>query len=150
MGWTGSALAEGERGDGRAGVPGQGCGDVVAGVVSQAGEQGSCIARQAILTAEWPDTVTGVTLKLWGGESDSGCCSASDVEDARRVAAQLGIPHYVFNFSDDFDASVVDPYAGAYAAGATPNPCVECNRTMKFGRALERRFGIEVFGPQGY
>jgi tRNA-specific 2-thiouridylase len=82
--------------------------------------------------------VTGVTLKLWGGESDSGCCSVSDVEDARRVAAQLGIPHYVFNFADDFDANVVDPYVAAYAAGNTPNPCVECNRTMKFGRVLER------------
>jgi tRNA-uridine 2-sulfurtransferase len=82
--------------------------------------------------------VTGVTLKLWGGESDSGCCSVSDVEDARRVAAQLDIPHYVFNFSDAFDAHVVDPYARAYEAGRTPNPCVECNRTMKFGRVLDR------------
>jgi tRNA-specific 2-thiouridylase len=82
--------------------------------------------------------VTGVTLKLWGGDSDSGCCSVSDVEDARRVAAQIGIPHYVFNFSDGFDHDVVDPYVRAYAAGETPNPCVECNRTMKFGRVLER------------
>jgi len=82
--------------------------------------------------------VTGVTLKLWGGESDSGCCSVSDVEDARRVAAQLGVPHYVFNFADAFEASVVDPYIGAYAGGETPNPCVECNRTMKFGRVLAR------------
>jgi tRNA-specific 2-thiouridylase len=82
--------------------------------------------------------VTGVTLKLWGGESDSGCCSVSDVEDARRVAAQLDIPHYVFNFSDDFDAHVVAPYVDAYAAGETPNPCVECNRTMKFGSVLAR------------
>jgi len=82
--------------------------------------------------------VTGVTLKLWGGESDSGCCSAADVEDARRVAAQLGIPHYVFNFTDDFDAHVVAPYVNAYASGETPNPCVECNRTMKFGRVLDR------------
>jgi tRNA-specific 2-thiouridylase len=82
--------------------------------------------------------VTGVTLKLWGGESDSGCCSVADVEDARRVAAQLAIPHYVFNFTDDFEASVVTPYTDAYAAGRTPNPCVECNRTMKFGRLLDR------------
>jgi tRNA-specific 2-thiouridylase len=82
--------------------------------------------------------VTGVTLKLWGGESDSGCCSVSDVEDARRVAAQLDIPHYVFNFSDEFDTNVVEPYVDAYAAGTTPNPCVECNRTMKWGKALAR------------
>lgn len=82
--------------------------------------------------------VTGVTLKLWGGESDSGCCSVSDVEDARRVAAQLDIPHYVFNFADDFDAKVVEPYVAAYASGRTPNPCIECNRFMKWGRLLDR------------
>ena len=82
--------------------------------------------------------VTGVTLKLWGGASDSGCCSVSDVEDARRVAAQLDIPHYVFNFADDFSDRVVGHYADAYEHGRTPNPCVECNRTMKFGRALDR------------
>jgi tRNA-specific 2-thiouridylase len=82
--------------------------------------------------------VTGVTLKLWGGASDSGCCSVGDVEDARRVAAQLDIPHYVFNFSDDFEARVVTPYTEAYARAETPNPCVECNRTMKFGRLLDR------------
>jgi tRNA-specific 2-thiouridylase len=82
--------------------------------------------------------VTGVTLKLWGGESDSGCCSVSDVEDARRVAAQLGIPHYVFNFADAFDESVVAPYVDSYERGETPNPCVECNRTMKFGRVIDR------------
>ena len=62
----------------------------------------------------------------------------ADVEDARRVAAQLDIPHYVFNFTDDFEANVVRPYTDAYANGRTPNPCVECNRTMKFGRLLER------------
>ncbi len=82
--------------------------------------------------------VTGVTLKLWGGESDSGCCSVGDVEDARRVAAQLDIPHYVFNFGDDFNAHVVEPYVAAYASGRTPNPCVDCNRMMKWGRAFER------------
>jgi tRNA-specific 2-thiouridylase len=91
----------------------------------------------ARLLAEGHD-VTGVTLKLWGGESDSGCCSVSDVEDARRVAAQLGIPHYTFNFADDFAVAVVGPYVDAHAGGLTPNPCVECNRSIKFGRLLER------------
>ena len=93
----------------------------------------------AALLREQGHDVTGVTLKLWGGESDSGCCSVSDVEDARRVAAQLDIPHYVFNFTDEFDAAVVDPYVDAYANGSTPNPCVECNRTIKFGRLLRAR-----------
>lgn len=92
----------------------------------------------AAMLVEAGHDVTGVTLKLWGGESDSGCCSASDVDDARRVAAQLGIPHYVFNFTDDFGTNVVAPYVDSYAAGRTPNPCVECNRTMKFGRLLAR------------
>jgi tRNA-specific 2-thiouridylase len=92
----------------------------------------------AALLHEQGHDVTGVTLKLWGGESDSGCCSVSDVEDARRVAAQIGIAHYVFNFADAFDTDVVAPYVDAYAMGETPNPCVECNRTMKFGRVLER------------
>jgi tRNA-specific 2-thiouridylase len=92
----------------------------------------------AALLREQGHEVTGVTLKLWGGESDSGCCSVGDVEDARRVAAQVGIPHYVFNFADAFESDVVHPYVDAYASGETPNPCVECNRTMKFGRVLER------------
>lgn len=82
--------------------------------------------------------VAGITLKLWGGESDSGCCSIADVDDARRVAAQIGIPHYVFNLTDEFDANVVQPYVDAYQSGQTPNPCVECNRTIKWGPALDR------------
>jgi tRNA-specific 2-thiouridylase len=105
-------------------------------MVMMSGGVDSSVAA-AVLRDEGHD-VTGVTLKLWGGESDSGCCSASDVEDARRVAAQLGIPHYVFNFTDDFDEHVVGPYVDAYASGETPNPCVECNRTMKFGRVINR------------
>jgi tRNA-uridine 2-sulfurtransferase len=105
-------------------------------LVAMSGGVDSSVAA-ARLQASGHD-VTGVTLKLWGGESDSGCCSVSDVEDARRVAAQLGIPHYTFNFADDFTAAVVDPYVEAHAAGRTPNPCVECNRSIKFGRLLER------------
>jgi tRNA-uridine 2-sulfurtransferase len=105
-------------------------------LVAMSGGVDSSVA--AGLLQEAGHEVTGVTLKLWGGESDSGCCSAADVEDARRVAAQLGIPHYVFNFVDDFDAHVVRPYVESHGAGQTPNPCVECNRSIKFGRLLER------------
>jgi tRNA-uridine 2-sulfurtransferase len=105
-------------------------------LVAMSGGVDSSVA--AALLRDAGHDVTGVTLKLWGGESDSGCCSAADVEDARRVAAQLDIPHYVFNFTDDFDAKVVGPYVDAYADGRTPNPCVECNRSVKFGRLLDR------------
>jgi len=82
--------------------------------------------------------VVGVTMKLWGGDSDTGCCSVSDVDDARRVAQQLDIDHLVFNFGDDFDARVVEPYVNDHAAGITPNPCIECNRHIKFDRLLRR------------
>src|SRR6476646_4040364 len=105
-------------------------------LVAMSGGVDSSVA--AAMLADAGHDVTGVTLRLWGGDSDSGCCSVGDVEDARRVAAQLDIPHYVFNFADDFTAAVVDPYVDAYEAGRTPNPCVECNRSIKFGRLLDR------------
>ncbi len=82
--------------------------------------------------------VEAATLKLWGGDGDSGCCSVADVDDARRVAQQLGVRHHVFNFGADFDTHVVDPYVQAHADGYTPNPCVECNRHVKFDRLLVR------------
>ncbi len=114
-------------------------------LVAMSGGVDSSVA--AALLLEQGHDVTGVTLKLWGGESDSGCCSVADVEDARRAAAQLGIPHYVFNFTDEFEATVVAPYVDAYASGQTPNPCVECNRWMKFGRLLARAeaLGFDAF-----
>ena len=82
--------------------------------------------------------VVGITMRLWGGDSDTGCCSVADVDDARRVAQQLGIDHLVFNFTDDFDEHVVAPYVRAHQQGLTPNPCIECNRHLKFHRLSER------------
>ena len=82
--------------------------------------------------------VVGITMRLWGGDSDTGCCSIADVDDARRVAQQLGIDHLVFNFTDDFHRHVVDPYVQAHQQGITPNPCIECNRHLKFDRLSER------------
>ena len=92
----------------------------------------------ALLLKEQGHDVVGVTMKLWGGDSDTGCCSVSDVDDARRVAQQLDIDHLVFNFGDDFDTHVVEPYVQAHATGVTPNPCIECNRSVKFARLAER------------
>ena len=105
-------------------------------LVAMSGGVDSSVAA-AVLRDQGHD-VTGVTLKLWGGASDSGCCSVSDVEDARRVAAQLDVPHYVFNFAEEFDARVVEHYVESYASGRTPNPCIECNRSIKWGRLYER------------
>lgn len=92
----------------------------------------------AALLQEAGHEVVGVTMKLWGGPSDTGCCAVSDVDDARRVADRLGIEHHVFNFGDDFERNVVGPYVADHAAGRTPNPCIECNRHLKFDRLLRR------------
>ncbi|MBI2709295.1 MAG: tRNA 2-thiouridine(34) synthase MnmA [Actinobacteria bacterium] len=105
-------------------------------LVAMSGGVDSSVAA-ALLLDEGHDVV-GVTLKLWGGESDSGCCSVSDVDDARRVADRLGVEHHVFNFEIDFSARVVEPYVADHLAGRTPNPCIECNRHLKFDRLLER------------
>lgn len=105
-------------------------------LVAMSGGVDSSVA--AALMLEGGHDVVGVTMKLWGGDSDSGCCSAADVVDARRAADMLGIDHHVFNFGDDFDNDVVEPYVEAHQRGRTPNPCIECNRSIKFKRLLLR------------
>ena len=92
----------------------------------------------AALLVEQGHEVVGVTLRLWDNDTDAGCCSVAEIDDARRVAHVLGIDHLVWTFVDEFDAQVVAPYAAAHAEGLTPNPCIECNRHLKFGRLLRR------------
>jgi tRNA-specific 2-thiouridylase len=105
-------------------------------LVAMSGGVDSSVAA-ALLAADGHEVV-GATMKLWGGPSDSGCCSVADVDDARRVAQQLGVAHHVFNFTEEFDRHVVDPYVAAHATGLTPNPCVACNRHLKFDRFARR------------
>ena len=66
------------------------------------------------------------------------CCSLSDVEDARQVAFRLGMKYYVFNFKDDFKEKIIDKFIRCYECGITPNPCIDCNRYMKFEKLYER------------
>jgi tRNA-uridine 2-sulfurtransferase len=105
-------------------------------LAAMSGGVDSSVAAARLLAAG--HDVVGVTMKLWGGESDTGCCSVSDVDDARRVAQQLGITHHVWNFGDEFERDVVGPYVDDHRRGATPNPCIECNRRLKFDRLVAR------------
>ena len=86
--------------------------------------------------------VIGVTMKLWEGPNgempETGCCTASDSEDARKVAAKLDIPYYVLDYTESFSEKVVDNFIDMYAQGLTPNPCVECNRSVKFDHFLKQ------------
>lgn len=97
----------------------------------------------------------GATMKLFHNEDvciprENSCCSLEDVEDARSVACSLGIPYYVFNFTDRFREDVIDRFVNAYETGATPNPCIDCNRYMKFEklflRAQELNYDYVVTG----
>src|ERR1700733_2160679 len=105
-------------------------------LVAMSGGVDSSVA--AALLVEQGHEVVGATLKLWGGPSDSGCCSVADVEDARRVAQQLGVTHHGFNLTEEFDRKVVAPYVGEHARGGTPNPRLACTPSIKFDRLLHR------------
>jgi tRNA-uridine 2-sulfurtransferase len=107
-------------------------------MVAMSGGVDSSVAAALVAERCGRDAVVGATLKLWGGPSDSGCCSVADVEDARRVCDRLGLVHRVFDFSAEFEKEVVEPYVSGHANGSTPNPCIECNRHLKFDRLLAR------------
>ena len=110
-------------------------------LIAMSGGVDSSVA--AFLMKEQGCECIGATMKLFHNE-DIGvsrtktCCSLEDVEDARLVALRLGIPYYVFNFSDDFKGQVIDRFISSYERGATPNPCIDCNRYLKFERLYER------------
>lgn len=114
-------------------------------VVGMSGGVDSSVA--AFLLKEQGYDVVGVTMRLWQEEADvmetgKECCSLSAVEDAKRVAEQIGIPHYVMNFSEDFKTHVVDYFVGEYLKGRTPNPCIACNRYVKWEALLHRSLEI--------
>lgn len=103
----------------------------------------------AFLTKEEGFDCTGATMKLFsnediGVEGESRCCSLDDVEDARSVANRLGIPFFVFNFSDNFRREVIERFIAAYKSGATPNPCIDCNRFLKFDKFFSRAKELDI------
>ncbi len=116
-------------------------------VVGMSGGVDSSLA--AALLAEQGHDVIGVTIKTWeyddvGGNkaADSSCCSLDGIGDARRVCSELGIPHYVFDFSEEFRLGVIDPFVESYLEGLTPNPCVLCNRRIKWERLIRKALGM--------
>ena len=115
-------------------------------VVGMSGGVDSSVA--AYLLKEQGYQVIGVTMQVWQDEpqavqeEEGGCCGLSAVEDARRVAQYLGIPYYVMNFKREFKERVMDYFVDEYLSGRTPNPCIACNRFVKWEALLERSLKI--------
>ncbi len=115
-------------------------------VVGMSGGVDSSVAAYLLLEAGYE--VIGVTMQIWQKEDDDtasengGCCGLSAVEDAARVAQKLGIPHYVMNFRDEFQEKVISYFMDEYLAGRTPNPCIACNRYVKWESLLQRSLQI--------
>lgn len=92
----------------------------------------------AVLLRQQGYSCDGAMLRLYNGEVEGTCCSADDAADARSVAYGLGMKFYVFNETERFARDVMDRFVAEYCAGRTPNPCIDCNRCLKFGALLER------------
>jgi tRNA-uridine 2-sulfurtransferase len=113
-------------------------------VVAMSGGVDSSVA--AALLVEQGHDVIGVSMQLYdqtdGNRTFGSCCTLDDLHDARRVAAAIGIPHYILNFERQFDEQVVSNFVREYASGRTPLPCAHCNSDLKFSTLLERACGF--------
>ena len=111
-------------------------------LIAMSGGVDSSVAAKLMLDAGYD--CMGATMKLFDSDDilmaqrEKTCCSLSDVEDARSVARRLGMPYQVFNFKGDFKEKVIDKFIATYEAGGTPNPCIDCNRYLKFDHLLNR------------
>ena len=106
-------------------------------LIAMSGGVDSSVA--AYLTLKKGLTCTGATMRLLGHDTEeSACCSLEDVEDARSVAFRLGMPYHVFNFTGEFEEKVIRKFVRCYEQGLTPNPCIDCNRYLKFEYLLQR------------
>lgn len=118
-------------------------------VLGMSGGVDSSVA--AYLLKEQGYEVIGVTMQIWQDknpdavEKEGGCCSLSAVDDARMVAEKLGIPFYVMNFKDIFKEKVIDYFIEEYHMGRTPNPCIACNRYVKFEEFMRRAFALDAY-----
>ena len=123
-------------------------------VVAMSGGVDSAVT--AALLAERGHEVVGITLRLYdadaGARRKGACCAGQDIDDARRVADELGFPHYVLDYRRRFRDDVIEPFAAGYARGETPIPCVLCNRTVKFRdlRAAARDLGAAALATGHY
>lgn len=113
-------------------------------MVAMSGGVDSSVA--AALLVEEGHEVIGVTFKLFSGESPGLCCGLEGMDDARAVARKLDIRHYVMDFSREFEDHVIDNFVSRYLRGLTPNPCILCNRFIKFGLMLDRARALEIQG----
>lgn len=115
-------------------------------LIAMSGGVDSSVA--AYLIKEQGFDATGITLKLFdnediGEKKEKTCCSLDDIDDARSVCYKLGIPYYVYNFKDSFRENVISRFISAYENGTTPNPCIDCNRYIKFEKLMQRADELE-------